>query len=115
MGGKKLSLDDIHKFAENVASRNGWLVNPDTDFRDSVVEGLFNNYGSLGYMLCPCRESWEDREKDRDVICPCDYCSDDIAEFGHCYCGLYVSEEFAKSGEEAGSLPERRDSSLIPD
>ncbi len=58
------------------------------------------NLQRLGYYQCPCRLSWDDRTKDQDIICPCVYAHDDIAEFGHCFCSLYLSEEFDRSGEE---------------
>jgi len=115
MNDKKLTLDNVKAFTENAASRNGWVLNPDKDFRESVEEGLFENYKQYGYLLCPCREAWGSRERDRDVICPCSYCADDVAEFGHCYCALYLSEAFAASGDEPGSIPERRSSNLIPE
>lgn len=108
MEDKKFTLDKVAKFAENAAAQNGWILNPDEDFRDSVVEGLFSNYEQFGYFQCPCREAWGEKAKDRDVICPCEYCAADVKEFGHCYCGLYMSESFISSGEEPGSIPERR-------
>ncbi|MBI9107507.1 MAG: ferredoxin:thioredoxin reductase [Spirochaetales bacterium] len=115
MSDNKFSLENVKKFSENTASRNRWRVNPDSDFRESVEEGLFENYKQYGYLVCPCREAWGSREKDRDIICPCEYCADDIIEFGHCYCALYMSEAFIASGEEPGSIPERRDQKLMPD
>ena len=115
MGGRKLTLENVHKFAQNAAAKNGWVLNPDPDFLESVVEGLFNNSEQFGYLLCPCRESAGSRESDRDIICPCDYAGDDIKEFGHCYCALYMSEEFVKSGEDPSSIPERRPEELMPD
>lgn len=114
MADKKLKLENVAKFAENVSSKNGWVLNPDPDFRDSVVEGLYNNYLEYSYMICPCREAWGDRDKDRDVVCPCDYADDDVNEFGHCYCALYMSADFVDSKEEPGSIPERRPSKLVP-
>ncbi len=114
MSGKKLTLENVKKFAANAAEKNGWVLNPDPDFLESVVEGLYNTYLEFGYMLCPCREGWGERERDRDVICPCHYAAADVAEFGHCYCGLYVSEKFIEAGGEPGSIPERRPEELMP-
>jgi ferredoxin-thioredoxin reductase catalytic subunit len=108
-------IEKVKLFAENAAARNGWALNPDEDFRLSVIEGLFENLKQFGYFLCPCREGWGELEKDRDIVCPCSYCQDDIDEFGHCYCALYVSEKFIKSGAEPGSIPERRDPDLSPE
>ncbi|HAK44737.1 MAG TPA: ferredoxin:thioredoxin reductase [Spirochaeta sp.] len=115
MADNKLTIEQISTFTEKAASKNGWVLNPDAEFRESIVEGLHNNYLQFGYLICPCREAWGERDKDRDVICPCDYCDDDVKEFGHCYCGLYASAEFVKSGEEPGSISERRAPELAPE
>ena len=48
-----------------------------------------------GEFYCPCRVVTGDREKDRPSICPCDEHRKQIAETGHCRCGL-----FFKPGEE---------------
>ena len=114
MSDNKFTLENVKKFSLKTAALRGWIANPDVDFRESVEEGLFENYKQYGYLVCPCREAWGVREKDRDIICPCDYCADDIEEFGHCYCALYLSEAFIKSGEEPGSIPERRPQELMP-
>jgi ferredoxin-thioredoxin reductase catalytic subunit len=115
MSEKKLTLEQVATFAENAARKNGWLLNPDPDFRESVIEGLHSNYLQYGYLLCPCREAWGEHDKDRDVICPCDYCADDVKDFGHCYCALYMSAEFVDSGADPGSIPERRSPELSPE
>ncbi len=114
MAKKEMNLDDVVKFTRNAASMHGWAVNPEEDFHLSIAEGLLVNYNRYGYFQCPCREAWGEREKDRDVICPCSYCADDIKEYGHCYCALYMSEDFIKSGAEPGSIPERRPDELAP-
>jgi hypothetical protein len=36
----------------------------------------------------------------------------DQVEYGHCLCGLYLSREFAESGREPASLPERREGGI---
>lgn len=99
---------------EKVAAKNGWKINPDKELADAVIEGLYSNYKEYGYFSCPCRESWGERSKDRDIICPCNYSTDDIDEFGHCFCALYISDTFFASKQEASSIPERRPSKLFP-
>jgi ferredoxin-thioredoxin reductase catalytic subunit len=53
-------------------------------------------------------------EKDKDIICPCEYRAPDVAEFGSCYCGLYVSSDWNEGKIEHGYVPERRSSSKMP-
>ncbi len=59
-------------------------------------------------MACPCRLACGDREKDRDIICPCTYRDQDIKEYGRCYCGLYVSKEYNLGLTQDVCIPERR-------
>ncbi|MCF7943714.1 MAG: ferredoxin:thioredoxin reductase [Spirochaetia bacterium] len=111
---EKLTLKDVQTFTANTAAANGWVLNPDEEFLDSIQQGLLANAQRLGYYQCPCRDSWDDREKDRDIICPCEYSKPDIEEYGQCFCGLFLSDEFEESGSEASSIPERRPQELYP-
>jgi len=58
-------------------------------------------------MSCPCRLAAGNREKDADIICPCQYRPEDIKEYGSCYCNLYVSPEWNESKIEHQYVPER--------
>ncbi|MFP4564181.1 MAG: ferredoxin-thioredoxin reductase catalytic domain-containing protein [Spirochaetia bacterium] len=101
-------LKDAWKFARMVSKHQGWKLNGDEQFLRDLIEGLHTNKKRLGYYLCPCRLGSGDKEKDKDIICPCDYARPDIEEYGHCYCSLYLSEEFYESKEKPKSIPERR-------
>ncbi|MDC7233416.1 MAG: ferredoxin-thioredoxin reductase catalytic domain-containing protein [Spirochaetales bacterium] len=105
-------IKDVYTFLNAVSNKQNLLLNPDADHVESIAEGLMEMYNSLGYYCCPCREAWGEREKDRDICCPCDYCKDDIEEFGQCYCGLFISE--ISRNRELGSIPDRRDEDLYP-
>ena len=94
-------------FINSVAARQGWEVN--NEFIDSLTPGLTKNFNTYGYYLCPCRDGSNSREQDKDIICPCSYAAADIKEFGHCYCALYLSPDFKKTGRQPQSIPERRD------
>ena len=101
-------------FAEAVASHKGWKLNSDKELITPVLEGLASNFNAYGYYQCPCRDSWGTRDRDKDIICPCAYAGPDIDEYGQCFCGLYVSDEFLAAGEEATAIPERRPDELYP-
>jgi ferredoxin-thioredoxin reductase catalytic subunit len=106
---------DIRKFVKNVADRNGWSVQPDESFLQTVLSGLEKTRETYGYFLCPCREGWGTRAKDHDIICPCEYAREDIEEYGNCYCGLFVSEKMLSSGNRPETIPDRRPEDLYPD
>ena len=95
-------------FVAAVAQKQHWQVNPEQNFVEKIYQGLTTNHNRYGYFLCPCRDGDGLREADRDIMCPCAYAKPDIAEFGHCFCGLFLSQDFADSESEPGSIPERR-------
>ncbi len=96
------------EFVKKVAKLRSWELNPDREFLDSIIEGLATNYERYGYYLCPCRDGSGDRTEDRDIICPCTYCVPDQKEYGYCYCGLFLTKEFAEEGKQVSQIPERR-------
>jgi ferredoxin-thioredoxin reductase catalytic subunit len=68
------------------AREGGYTLNPDREMTLALVEGLHTNQGRYGYLMCPCRLAFGVREKDLDLICPCDYRDADLGEFDACYC-----------------------------
>jgi ferredoxin-thioredoxin reductase catalytic subunit len=102
------SIDQTKTFAEMVAHKQGWVLNPDQEFTQNLIEGLTTNWNRYGYYLCPCRDSEGSREADKKVICPCVYSWKDIEDFGHCYCALYFGQTFAASGATPEGIPDRR-------
>ncbi|KGE71725.1 ferredoxin-thioredoxin reductase catalytic domain-containing protein [Spirochaeta lutea] len=109
---KQKSLSQIRTFVERVSAKQGWVPNPDEEFRRKIEEGLQTNYNRYGFFLCPCRDGDGDRQHDRDITCPCSYNLADQAEYGHCYCGLFLSLEFAATGKKTEAIPERRPDEL---
>ena len=112
MSSRTKSPEHAHQFAQAVARHRGWDVNSDDEFLEDLARGLAINYNSYGYFLCPCRDGDGDRTTDRDIICPCAYAAPDLEEFGHCFCGLFLTRAFARSGKAPRQLPERRESGI---
>ncbi|WEU40355.1 MAG: ferredoxin:thioredoxin reductase [Candidatus Odinarchaeum yellowstonii] len=102
------TISDTERYVNMVASHRGWVLNWDKELVNFLIEGLTTNWNKYGYYNCPCRLSKADRNKDRDIICPCLYADQDIKEYGHCYCGLYLSKEFYNSKRTVSSIPDRR-------
>jgi ferredoxin-thioredoxin reductase catalytic chain len=90
------------------ARQSGYFLNPEQEFTRGLVEGLLINQKRYGYESCPCRLSMGVAEEDRDIICPCDYRDSDIAMYGACYCGLYISQELYLAKKPAPAIPESR-------
>src|SRR5512145_2790762 len=102
------TIEDTRRFATMVAAKQGWEINPDAEFTESLLAGLTLNWKRYGYYLCPCRDSEGERVTDADVICPCRYAKPDIEERGHCFCALYLRAGFSAGGGVPGGIPDRR-------
>jgi ferredoxin-thioredoxin reductase catalytic chain len=92
----------------------GYFFNGDETLTLELLGGLLTNRARYGYTCCPCRLAAGEREADRDIICPCDYRAQDVEEYGACYCGLYMSQQYRKSGQPAPAVPERRPPEKLP-
>jgi len=103
-----MSAEDLYNRLKKEAQASGYLLNPDEEFVLDLMEGLLTNQERYGYWACPCRLADGVREKDLDIICPCDYRDPDLLEHGTCYCALYVSEEVARGVKDLKPVPERR-------
>jgi ferredoxin-thioredoxin reductase catalytic chain len=102
-----ITIEKVLQRAETDAKTNGYYLNPDPKFLRDLLEGLKTNEERYTYPSCPCRPGTGVYEQDRDIICPCDYRDPDIAEYGACYCSLYVDKKTHDSGE-IKPIPERR-------
>lgn len=91
-----------------------YFFNHDDCRVDDLLSGLLANRARYGYMACPCRLASGEREADRDIICPCDYREADVAEYGSCYCNLYVTAAYNAERREPESIPERRPLDKLP-
>jgi ferredoxin-thioredoxin reductase catalytic chain len=103
-----MTPQELHDMLKKVQEPKGYFFSRDTEKVMDLMEGLLLNKERYGYMCCPCRLSANDREKDKDIICPCVYRAPDVAEFGSCYCNLYVSTEWNEDKIPHGYIPERR-------
>ncbi|MCK9582192.1 MAG: hypothetical protein M0Q46_01010 [Endomicrobiales bacterium] len=105
---KKEDVEELHKTLVVDAEKFGYRINSDANFAKDLVQALLINQNRYGYMSCPCRLATANKEKDLDIICPCDYRDDDISNYGACYCALYVSEDVFNGKKETVPVPERR-------
>jgi ferredoxin-thioredoxin reductase catalytic subunit len=100
--------DKLYEKLNKEAGSGGYHLNPDIEFTKGLVESLLINEKRYGYWNCPCRLSSTDKQKDLDIICPCDYRDADINEYDACYCALYVSNRVLSGEIKAHTIPERR-------
>ena len=99
---------NLYKILQNTQEALGYFFNKNEEQVEFLLQGLLTNKERYGYMSCPCRLASGEREKDRDIICPCIYREPDVKEYGSCYCGLYVSSDWNKDKIAHEHVPERR-------
>lgn len=94
------------------SEKTGYYVSPDVEFVEMLLENIQINEERYGYKACPCRLASGEREKDKDLICPCDYRDMDLNEYGYCFCGLYVTKDVIENNKKIKSIPDRRKKEL---
>jgi ferredoxin-thioredoxin reductase catalytic subunit len=101
--------EELFEMLKKTQEPKGYFFNKDKERVLELMEALLTNKARYGYMACPCRLAWGDRENDKDIICPCVYREPDMKEFGSCYCNLYVSKEWNEDKITHAYVPERRE------
>jgi ferredoxin-thioredoxin reductase catalytic chain len=103
-----MDADKLYKTLKPIQEAQGYEFNDDRVRTFELLEALLHNKARYGYMACPCRLASGNRDHDRDIICPCVYRAPDVAEYGSCYCNLYVSADWNAGRIPREFVPERR-------
>jgi len=102
------SIEEIKAEIAAEADATGYMLNPDQEILDGIIEGIAINEDRLAYWGCPCRIASGNRMADFDIVCPCEYRDPDLEDYGRCYCALYVNQKYIDSGMPTDPIPERR-------
>lgn len=103
-----MDVETLQKTLKKTQEPLGYFFNSNQEQVEALLSGLITNKNRYGYMSCPCRLASGSREKDKDIICPCIYRKPDVAEYGSCYCGFYVSAAWNEEKILRRPVPERR-------
>lgn len=101
-------IELLYNSLRKIQEPKGYFFNRDQQQVMDLLKALYVNRKRYGYMACPCRLAAGDREADHDIVCPCNYREADVAEYGSCYCGLYVSPDWNAGVTAHHYVPERR-------
>lgn len=101
-------VETLYETLRKAQEPKGYFFNKDKERVHDLLEGLIVNKKRYGYMSCPCRLATGDRQRDRDIICPCAYREEDVRNYGSCYCNLYVSRKWNEGKVPHRFVPERR-------
>ena len=87
---KEELIESWDKFTE----KNDFVLNPDNAHVDMIAEGVLKNEGKFGLKLCPCRLRDNSRERDLELICPCNFKTHETWNSkGMCWCGLFLKKK----------------------
>lgn len=81
---------------EKFSEKNEFMLNPDQEHVNSIIEGVLLNEEKFGLKLCPCRLRDGSKEKDLELICPCNFKTHSTwlnppeGRKPMCWCGLFV-------------------------
>lgn len=103
-----MNVEELFENLKKIQEPKGYFFNKDKETVFELLKGLIENKERYGYMVCPCRLSSGEKDKDKDIICPCVYREPDVKEYGSCYCNLYVSAEWNEEKIPHPYVPERR-------
>lgn len=103
-----MNAEELYEMLKKSQEPKGYYFNKDRQRVMDLMAALLVNKARYGYMACPCRLASGDKEADRDIICPCVYREPDVAEYGSCYCNLYVSKAWNEDEMPHAYVPERR-------
>jgi ferredoxin-thioredoxin reductase catalytic subunit len=103
-----MDTKQLYEMLKKTQEPKGYYFNADKARVFDLLKSLMINKDRYGYMACPCRLAAEEKEKDKDIICPCVYREPDVKEYGSCYCNLYVSKEWNDKKIPHRYIPERR-------
>ena len=101
-------VQKLYDMLKKVQEPKGYYFSKNKEMVFELIQGLMDNKNRYGYMCCPCRLASGDREKDKDIMCPCVYREADVEKYGSCYCNLYVSKEWNEGTIPHEYVPESR-------
>lgn len=108
MSKKPETARELHDTLAPLQEKKGFFFNHDQDMTLPLLEQLLVTRNEFGYMACPCRLANGTYDDDKDIVCPCVYRTGDVAAYGTCYCGLYVSEAWNRNRTEFRAIPDSR-------
>ena len=86
-----MNAEQLYEMLKKVQEPKGYYFSDDAERVMDLMNGLLANKDRYGYMVCPCV-----------------YRTEDVAEYGSCYCNLYVSREWNEGKIPREYVPERR-------
>jgi len=76
-----MDTKQLYEMLKKAQEPKGYYFNNDKVRVFDLLKSLMINKDRYGYMACPCRLAAGDKEKDKDIICPCVYREPDVKDY----------------------------------
>ena len=83
---------ELMKTMQAYADSKGFKLNPNEKALEGIINGLLRNKKFKGDIYCPCRVVTGDKEKDKEIACPCIFHRGEIELQGRCKCTLFFAK-----------------------
>ncbi len=83
---------ELLKKLKAYADSQDFKLNESEKALEGIIAGLLRNRKFKGDIYCPCRTVTGNKEKDREIVCPCVFHRGEIELQGHCKCTLFWSK-----------------------
>ncbi|MFH1404318.1 MAG: ferredoxin-thioredoxin reductase catalytic domain-containing protein [Candidatus Altiarchaeota archaeon] len=88
-----MNNDELKNVWLDFTRNNDFKLNPDENHVNMIIEGIISNERKSGLKLCPCRLRDDTRDRDLELLCPCNFKSHETwVTRGECWCGLFVKK-----------------------
>ena len=85
-----MNKEELLRIWEKFTEKNDFILNPDREHVDMILDGVLENERKCGLKLCPCRLGDGTRKRDLELICPCNFkIQETWKNKGECWCGLF--------------------------
>jgi len=80
---------ELREQLASYADKTGLKLNPNEKVVEGIINGLLRNRKFKGDIYCPCRIVTGNKEKDKEIACPCVFHRGEIELQDHCKCNLF--------------------------
>lgn len=86
-----MNKEELMDIWGDFAGKNDFMLNPERGHVEGVADGVLENESGYGLKVCPCRLRDGSRERDLELLCPCNFKAQETwSREGRCWCGLFV-------------------------
>ncbi len=88
-----MNKEELIKVWATFTQNSDFILNPDSNQLDFIANGVIELEKKHGLKLCPCRLRDGTKEKDLELICPCNFkIQETWKNESRCWCGLFVKK-----------------------